>query len=337
MTRHLSKFFLALVAVAALALFAAAPGALAQTQPAAPPPANEGQLLEYLKNCPPGQTCQGRVSIPDGRSNVLVSPTGRPFADRMEGWVKRYGGWFLIAVVVLLAAFYVVRGRVRVDGGLAGKSVERFTSVERFGHWLLAVSFIVLAITGLNIRFGRSVLLPITGPETFTWLSQWGKYLHNYASFAFMAGLILVTLMWIGHNFPAKGDLAWIKAGGGILKKGVHPPARKFNFGQKVIFWLVVLGGAALSVTGINLMFDAGTASKTWLAGNIWIHSLVGIALTGVALAHIYIGSIGMEGAFDAMGTGKVDLNWAKEHHSLWVEEMQKSAAPAGAKMQAAE
>jgi formate dehydrogenase subunit gamma len=269
---------------------------------------------------------------------VLVSPSGRPFADRMEGWVKRYGGWFLIGVVVLLAAFYVVRGRVRVESGMSGKTVERFTGIERFGHWMLAVSFLVLAITGLNIRFGRSVLLPITGPETFTWLSQWGKYLHNYASFAFMAGLILVTLMWIGHNFPAKGDLAWIKAGGGILKKGVHPPAKKFNFGQKVIFWLVVLGGAALSVTGINMMFDAGTANKAWLAGNIWIHSLVAIGLTGVALAHIYIGSIGMQGAFGAMGTGKVDLNWAKEHHSLWVEEMQKSGgAPAGAKMQAAE
>jgi formate dehydrogenase subunit gamma len=314
--------------VLAVAVALAFAGSLTASAQTTPPAANEKELLEYLKKCPAGQPCEGRVTIPDSKSGTLVQ-NGRMWQERMEGPVKRYGGWFLIAVVVLLALFYFVRGRVRVDSGLSGKTIERFTSFERFVHWLTATSFIVLGLTGLNIRFGRGVLMPLIGQDAFADVSQLGKVVHNYTSFAFIAGIVLMVLIWIGHNLPAKGDGAWIKAGGGILKKGVHPPAGKFNAGQKLIFWAVILLGGAIAVTGLLMMFPFYFSSMSGMQLATFLHSVLAIILIGVIFAHIYIGTIGMQGAFDAMGTGKVDVNWAKEHHSRWAEQMQGRKAGA--------
>jgi formate dehydrogenase subunit gamma len=187
----------------------------------------------------------------------------------------------------------------------------------------------VLGLTGLNIRFGRSVLMPLVGEDAFASISQLGKTLHNFTSFAFILGIVLMLLMWIGHNLPAKGDGRWIKEGGGILKKGKHPPAGKFNPGQKLIFWAVILLGAAIAVTGIIMMFPFYFSSIAGMQLATFLHAILGIILIGVILAHIYIGTIGMQGAFDAMGTGRVDLNWAKEHHSRWVDEKQSRKAGA--------
>ncbi|MBL8663760.1 MAG: formate dehydrogenase subunit gamma [Candidatus Odyssella sp.] len=316
-----------ILALALVLAFAGAHTASAQTTP---PAASEKELLEYLKKCPPGQVCQGRVSIPDSKSATLVQD-GRMWQERMEGPVKRYGGWFLIAVVVLLALFYMVRGKVKIDSGVSGKTIERFTGFERFVHWLTATSFIVLGLTGLNIRFGRGVLMPMIGEDAFASVSALGKLLHNFTSFAFIAGIVLMLLIWIGHNLPAKGDGAWIGAGGGIFKKGVHPPAGKFNAGQKLIFWAVILLGGAIAVTGIIMMFPFYFASMSGMQLATFLHSVLAIILIGVILAHIYIGTIGMQGAFDAMGSGKVDLNWAKEHHSRWVEQVQGKKSGAAA------
>lgn len=314
--------------VLTVAIALAFAGSLTASAQTTPPAANEKELLEYLKKCPPGQTCDGRVTIPDAKSGTLVQD-GRKWQERMEGPVKRWGGWFLIAVVVLLALFYFVRGRVRVDSGLSGQTIERFTGFERFVHWLTATSFIVLGLTGLNIRFGRGVLMPLIGEDAFASVSQLGKTVHNFTSFAYIAGIVLMLLIWIGHNLPAKGDGAWIGAGGGIFKKGVHPPAGKFNAGQKLIFWAVILLGGAISVTGLLMMFPFTFADMSGMQLATFLHSVLAIILIGVIFAHIYIGTIGMQGAFDAMGTGKVDVNWAKEHHSRWVDEMRSRKAGA--------
>ena len=314
--------------ISTLAIVLVFAGSLTASAQTTPPAANEKELLEYLKKCPAGQVCEGRVTIPDTKSGTLVQ-NGRVWQERMEGPVKRWGGWFLVAVVVLLALFYFVRGRVRVDSGASGQRIERFNGFERFVHWLTATSFIVLGLTGLNIRFGRDILMPLLGPETFADLSQLGKTIHNFTSFAFIAGIVLMLVMWIGHNFPAKGDAAWFKAGGGILKQGVHPPAGKFNPGQQLIFWAVILLGGAIAVTGLIMMFPFYFASISGMQLATFLHSVLAIILIGVIFAHIYIGTLGMEGAFDAMGTGQVDLNWAKEHHSRWVEQVQTRKAGA--------
>ena len=150
--------------------------------------------------------------------------------------------------------FYLFRGMVRIEAGRSGRTIVRFNAFERFVHWMTAICFIILALSGLNITFGKDLLLPLIGPEAFTGWSQWAKYAHNYLSFPFTLGVVLIFLMWIAGNIPNRVDVEWLKEGGGIVGHD-HPPAKRFNAGQKMIYWIVVLGGAAVAITGYLLMF----------------------------------------------------------------------------------
>lgn len=284
----------------------------------------EDALFEQLRG---DDFVAGRVSIPDANSARLIKPGNKGWADTHTGTVRFLSIAAVVGAIAVLALFYLIRGRIRVDAGMSGIRILRFSGIERFAHWLMAGSFIVLALTGLNLVLGRTIILPWLGDGAFSTLATWGKVAHNFVGWAFMLGLILSFLVWVAHNIPNKVDAEWIAQGGGLLKKGVHPPARKFNAGQKLIFWSVTLGGAALSFTGFMLLFPAIAGNQVDWQFYQLVHGLVAAALSFVIIAHIYIGSVGMEGAFDAMGSGEVDLNWAKEHHSLWVEEVSKDPA----------
>jgi len=286
---------------------------------------------------------QGTVSIPDKKAGTLVQSEGETWRAIRNGPLSTWGAWALLGIVVVLALFFLVRGRIRIEHGWAGRTITRFAGYERLGHWLLAVSFVILALTGLNILYGRYVLLPVLGPDVFGAITHWGKLAHNYISFAFMVGLAYVFLIWVANNIPNRYDVIWLLKGGGMFSKHSHPPARKFNAGQKILFWLVILGGVSISLSGIALLFPfqthlfattfevlnifgAGlptdlTALQEMQLAQLW-HAIIGLVLVVAIIGHIYIGTIGMEGAFDAMGSGEVDLNWAKEHHGLWVDEV---------------
>jgi formate dehydrogenase subunit gamma len=280
----------------------------------------EDKLLNALKE---GGKISGRISIPDTNAANLIQPAGRDWRDFHRSKLPIIGGVAIIGTFVLLAIFLMVRGRVRVDGGFSGVKLLRFASFERFTHWLTASCFIVLALSGLNISFGRILILPLFGADAFATMSAYAKYAHDYLAFPFMLGLVIMFLIWIKDNIPGKLDVLWIKQGGGILKNGKHPPAKRFNAGQKGIFWMVIVGGTLMSVSGWFLLFPYIPANVTMM--QVWtvVHAVIAMLFIAGILAHIYIGTVGMEGAFEAMGTGEVDLNWAKEHHSLWVEEEQ--------------
>lgn len=286
-------------------------------------PADEAALLQQLKGGP----VAGRVSIPDAKSGVLIQPQGREWRETLEGPVKSFGGWLLLLTVVGLAAFMAIRGRIKIDGGPSGRTIERFNGTERFAHWLTAICFVILGLSGLNLSFGRAVILPLIGPESFTALTSFGKLAHNFLSFPFVLGVLLMAVLWIRHNIPNAVDVEWFRQGGGLLRKGVHPAAGKFNAGQKVIFWAVVIGALVLAVSGYMLMFPFYVTDIAGMQLAQLVHAVAGILMVAIILAHIYIGSIGMEGAFEAMASGQVDLNWAKEHHSLWVQETRARGA----------
>jgi formate dehydrogenase subunit gamma len=286
---------------------------------------------------------QGNVSIPDKQAGVMIQSEGDNWRAWRNGPITTGGAWAILGTIGLLALFFVFRGRIRIDAGPSDKSIERFNEIERFAHWMTAVAFILLALTGLNLLYGRHVLLPVLGPEAFAALSLAGKYVHNYVSFPFIAGLVLMIVLWTRDNLPSKHDLLWLAQLGGMFTKGVHPPSRKFNAGQKGLFWIVILSGGSLAASGVSLMFPFEFSMFDWTFGFLnvfgaglptgltpieemqwsqWWHAIMALIVIAVILAHIYIGSMGMEGAFDAMGTGHVDENWAREHHNLWVAEV---------------
>jgi formate dehydrogenase subunit gamma len=284
-----------------------------------------------------GGVIAGQVSIPDKKAGNLIHPAGRDWRTFHTVTLKWIGGIAILGILALLVIFYLWRGTMKIEGGRSGRNMVRFNGFERFVHWLTASTFIILGITGLNITFGRALLLPIMGPEAFSTWSEWGKYTHNYLSFAFTIGVVLVFLTWIGQNFPNAADVEWLKAGGGMGKGGAHPPAHKFNAGQKLLYWFIVIGGAVMIITGYMLMFPFyyGMGVGDMELAEVF-HGVVGVLFVALIIAHIYLGTVGMEGAFEAMSEGTVDLNWAKEHHSLWVqEEMGRGAG--GARTQPAE
>ena len=293
-----------------------------------------------------------KVSAGGEPAKVLVQDRGMAWLQFREGPLVTYGGWGLVATLGLLVLFYLVRGKIRIDGNKTGRTVTRFAFVERFAHWLMAGSFIVLGITGLVSLMGRKFLIPAFGHEAFSTIAIASKWVHNNISWAFMLGLVMAFVLWVIHNIPNKTDLKWLAVGGGIFTKGVHPPAKKFNAGQKMIFWSVIVLGASISASGLSLLFpfELPMFAKTFVILNdtglpqmlgfgvlptelapheemqfaqAW-HAIVSFVLMAIILAHIYIGSVGMEGAFDAMGSGEVEEQWAREHHGLWLEELQE-------------
>jgi formate dehydrogenase subunit gamma len=275
----------------------------------------EEQLLKALKD---GQV-SGRASIPDERAGSIIRPEGRDWA--FSGTTKTISAIAIIGMLLGLIAFYLVRGKIKIAGGASGKTLLRFNTIERTNHWMTATSFILLGLSGLNVTFGRSVVMPLLGAENFSGLSAFFKLVHNFLGWPFMIGVILMFLFWAKDNIPNAMDIAWLKKGGGLFN-GEHIPAKRFNAGQKIMFWTVILGGTALSITGLLLLFPAGNAITLLQDANL-IHGLTGAVMFAIMIAHAYIGSVGMEGAVDAMTTGEVDVNWAKDHHGLWVNEVQ--------------
>ncbi|MDH3661802.1 MAG: formate dehydrogenase subunit gamma [Alphaproteobacteria bacterium] len=301
----------------------------------------------------------GRVSGPNAQAGVMIQSEGDLWRAMRNGPLSTYGVWILVGMVALLALIFLLLGRVKIESGESRYRLVRFTEFERAVHWMTASSFVVLAITGLNLLYGRYFMPYIVGPEIFAWLTIGGKFAHNYLAFAFMIGLALMFVLWLAENIPNHHDLIWLLKGGGILVKGVHPPAKKFNAGQKIIFWLVMLGGASLSLSGLALLFPFKFSmfAETFVQINAWFgttlptalssmqeqqfsqlwHAAVGVIMTAVIIAHIYIGSIGMEGAFDAMGDGEVDYNWAREHHNLWVKDLEEKGRALAARSDASD
>jgi formate dehydrogenase subunit gamma len=297
-------------------------------------------------------TADVTVSSGGPEARVLVQDGGMWWLDFRQGPLIKYGGWLLLGTIALLALFFLIRGRIRIDGEKTGRTVTRFKFFERFAHWLMGGSFILLAITGLLVLMGRKFIIPAFGHEAFATVAVASKWIHNNVSWAFMLGLVLAFVFWVVHNIPNKTDLKWIAVGGGLFKKGVHPPAKKFNAGQKMIFWSVIILGASISASGLSLLFpfELPMFAKTFVVLNdtglpqalgfgalseqlapheemqyaqLW-HAIVSFVLMAIVIAHIYIGSVGMEGAYDAMGSGQVEEQWAREHHSLWLDEVKQ-------------
>jgi formate dehydrogenase subunit gamma len=274
---------------------------------------------------------EGRIDIPDTKAAVLIQPAGRTWDYFHEVLLHRGGAIVILGMIVILALAYLVIGRLRISGGRSGQKIVRFRAFERFSHWLTAASFVVLGLTGLNITFGKILLLPVIGPDAFSRVAEAAKYVHNFTSFAFVAGLILIVAIFFKDNLFDKVDVAWVKQGGGFIKNK-HAPAGRFNLGEKLVYWLSLAAGVAVSLSGFLLLFPFyGTNIADMQLAQV-VHAVVAVLFIALILGHIYIGTLGMEGAFEAMGSGEVDLNWAKEHHDLWLAQQlanQDRGAPA--------
>jgi len=278
---------------------------------------------------------QEHITTVKGReTGVLVQSAGETWRQIRNGPVTFYGGWLIVAVALIIAAIYFAKGPIRTHDKPTGRIIERFTLAERWAHWVMGISFVVLGITGLIILFGKHVLLPVIGYTLFAWLTALGKNLHNFVAPLFIVSLLVFIVIYIKDNLPEKGDGAWL-ANGWKYFGGAHLPSGRFNAGEKVWFWAgVVALCLILTVTGLILLFPNFDQLRSTMQQASIIHAIAAVLVIGLGLGHIYMGTVGVEGAYRNMADGVTDEVWAKEHHDLWLREKLTEEPPPDRRIQ---
>jgi formate dehydrogenase subunit gamma len=274
-----------------------------------------------------GNLIQGFVQYPGSK----LTTAGEAWRQVRNNWIIPYGGSLLLIVLVAIALFYFAKGSIKLHGQETGRKIERFTYFERAAHWVNAIAFVALAVSGIVMAFGKFFLLPVIGSTLFGWLTYALKNLHNFVGPLFAVSLVVVIFTFIKDNLPAKGDLVWLLKGGGLLS-GKEVPSHRFNAGEKVVFWAGVFF-FGLVVVGSGLFLDKLLPAVEFTRANMqvahMIHATAAALMMALFLGHIYLGTIGMKGAYKAMKTGYVDETWAKEHHALWYDDIKAGKIPA--------
>lgn len=289
-----------------------------------------------------GQGVTGVTNFPYPEYGNLIQPfvqyPGSMLTNAGEAWrqvrndiIIPYGGSLMIIVALAIAIFYFGKGTIQLHGQETGRKIERFTAFERAAHWTNAFAFVALAISGIVMAFGKFFMLPVMGSTLFGWFAYAMKNLHNFVGPLFAVSLVIVFFTFLKDNLPSKEDIAWILKGGGLFS-GQEVPSHRFNAGEKAVFW----GGVFLLgfiVVGSGLFLNQLVPNWVFLRGEMqiahMIHASAAVIMMGMFMGHIYMGTVGMQGAYSAMKTGYVDETWAKEHHELWYDDIKAGKIPA--------
>ena len=286
-------------------------------------------------------TQEGTVNLPGIEKGVLVQPfvqypgsrltnAGEAWRQVRNQWILPYGGALLLVTCLALALFYWRKGTITVHAPATGRVIERFTYFERAAHWSNAIAFCVLAISGLVMSFGKFVLLPVFGGTLFGGLTYALKTAHNFAGPLFAVSLVIVFITFVRDNLPSKEDLTWLLRGGGLFG-GQEVPSHRFNAGEKVVFWggVFTLG---LVVVASGLVLDKLVPGMVYGRADMqvaqMVHGVATVLMMAMFAGHIYLGTVGMHGAYKGMRTGYVDEAWAQEHHELWHDDIKAGKIP---------
>mgnify|MGYP001594883186 CR=1 FL=1 len=293
-----------------------------------------GNNAPLWRNVHESAATQGYASLPGVEQGVLIqgqtrypgtqlTTAGEAWRQLRNQWIVPYGGALLVVIVLAIGLFYKARGAMTTHEPDTGRQLERFNPFERAVHWTVAGSFALLAVSGLTMMVGKFVLLPVIGGTLFGWLSYVLKNAHNFIGPLFCVSLILMIGLFAKDNLPRAVDWQWLARAGGLFS-GQHVPSYRFNAGEKILFWLGVLL-LGLLVCASGLVLDHLVPGIEHSRANMQLahiaHALSTIAMMAMFLGHIYMGTIGVKGAYGAMRTGSVDVAWAKAHHELWCQE----------------
>ena len=273
-----------------------------------------------------GNLIQPFVQYPGSR----LTNAGEAWRQVRNNWIIPYGGSLLLIVALAIAIFYFTKGSIKMHGADTGRKIERFTPFERSAHWSNAIAFCILAISGVVMAFGQFFILPVIGKSLFGWLAYILKTMHNFAGPLFAVSLVIVFFTFLRDNWPQKGDMAWLAKGGGLIS-GAEPASNRFNAGEKLVFWggvfllgiVVVSSGFVLDKLLPGLVYERSTMQIAHM-----VHAVAAVLMVAMFLGHIYIGTLGMQGAYKAMATGYVDEAWAKEHHEYWYDDIKSGKVP---------
>lgn len=284
----------------------------------------------------------GISNLPGAEQGVLVqrfvkypgsdmTTAGEAWRQVRNDWIIPYGGALLLIALATLALTYLVKGPFGSAPKDTGRKIERFTPYERVLHWSAAISFSILGISGLVLAFGKFFLLPVLGATLFGWLSYALKTLHNFVGPLFAVALVLFAIKYLADNLPRAGDMAWLAKAGGMFG-GHHVPSHRFNAGEKIVFWVgAIVFGLAVVASGLvlNGLIPGWGETRGGMQVSHMVHGVASVLMMALFFGHIYMGTLGIPGAMDAMKTGYVDESWAKEHHELWYDDIKAGKIPA--------
>lgn len=285
-----------------------------------PNPATDLWRAVNPQQLPPAEAAMfpgGESQIQGVQSGVLVNQQGERWRQFRMQQLLPTAGYLLLGALLATLLFYLFHGKVEIGEGHCCNQILRFSVYERMIHWFLAGIFLFLGLTGLVLLFGRSLLLPWLGPEIFAPLASAAKEGHNLFGPLFLLALLLVFLKFVIRNIYQKGDLTWLLKGGGIIG-GHKVPSNFFNMGEKSLFWLLIIVGGLIGLSGLMLLFPVFGQGRGIMELSHVVHTIGATIMLVAIIGHIYIGSVGMEGALENMTRGYCDLNWARHHHSWW-------------------
>ena len=361
MQRHLRTLLTAAALAAPLALLAqtaapvtdaAKPGAPANfVAPAEPKPdetnalrgkTQPGNNAPFWRGVRDSGTQPGTSSLPGAEKGMLIQPfvqypgsrlasAGEAWRQVRNNWIIPYGGSLLFMMLLAVGLFYWRRGSLGGHLPDTGRKIERFTAFERSAHWTNAIAFTVLAVSGLVMAFGKFILLPVIGGTLFGWLTYALKNAHNFAGPLFAVSLLVVIFTFVRDNLPRKEDLTWLARAGGMFG-GAEVPSHRFNAGEKVLFWAGVFF-FGIVVVASGLVLNQLVPGMAYLRSDMqvanMVHGIASMLMMTLFIGHIYMGTVGMKGAYSAMRTGYVDEAWAREHHELWADDVRTGKIPA--------
>jgi formate dehydrogenase subunit gamma len=261
----------------------------------------------------------------------MFTNAGEAWRQVRNRWLIPYGGALLLIALGAVGVFYWRKGTLQLHGAETGRKIERFTPFERSAHWANAIAFSILAVSGLVMAFGKFFLHPVIGGTLYGWLTYVLKNLHNFAGPVFAVSLVVVIVTFVRDNLPRKEDITWLVKGGGLISEH-EIPSHRFNAGEKVLFWggvfllglIVVASGLFLDKLVPGMVYERGSMQIAHM-----VHAVATVLMMAMFIGHIYMGTLGMAGAYDAMKTGYVDETWAREHHELWYDDIKAGKIPA--------
>jgi len=267
----------------------------------------------------------GTTQVQGVDTGVLINANGERWRHFRMNQLIPIGAMLMGSVLALIVLFYLVRGPLRIQGGPSGKKIQRFSVFERITHWFTVSLFWLLALTGLILLYGRFVLIPVLGPEGFGLTASACKEAHNLFGPMFLVAILMMFVTFVKDNIYARGDLNWLLKGGGMLGGG-HVSAGRFNAGEKIWFWIAVLGGLVLSASGLVLDFAVFGQGRAVMEISHVLHGIAALVVITVSFGHVYLGTAGVEGTIGSMTNGYVDEAWAKTHHDRWYAEVKAAA-----------
>jgi formate dehydrogenase subunit gamma len=253
-------------------------------------------------------------------AGVLINVQGQVWREFRTEQIIPYSAYALGAVLAILVAFRLIRGQMKINAGRSGKRILRFTLSQRVIHWFVGITFVILGITGVILLLGRMLIIPMIGNSAFGPIAALSKTVHDYVGPLFGISLVLMFIYYVKDNFFKLKDISWFLKGGGMF--GGHAHAGRFNGGEKVWFWISILVGLVVVVSGLILDFPIFGLDRATMELSLVVHGIAAIIVFAISFGHIYLATFGMEGALETMTTGYCDSNWAKEHHDLWYEEV---------------